>query len=104
LYLAPIPLITAGVAFALWRCIPTAEVRPFALSISLFALGYAGLAVSRWPFVVPPSITIWEAASAPETQLFILVGTAITLPLVLGYTFYVYRVFRGKVRIGQGYH
>ena len=102
-WLMPVPALAALAAFVLWRSAATAaETRPFQMAIALFTLGYLGLGVSRWPYVVPPSITIWDAASPPATQGFILVGVAITLPLVLGYTFYVYRVFRGKT--GEGYH
>jgi len=104
-FLAPVPILTAGVAFNLWRSLRSGhETMPFVMVIAMFALGYLGLAVSRFPYVVPPSISIWDAAAAPDTQLFILVGTLIILPVVLGYTVYVYRVFRGKVRVGEGYH
>jgi cytochrome d ubiquinol oxidase subunit II len=103
LWLAPVPLLAACAAFVLWRSLAKGpDARPFQMAIALFTLGYLGLGVSRWPYVVPPSITIWDAASPPATQGFILVGVAITLPLVLGYTFYVYRVFRGKT--GEHYH
>lgn len=104
-FLAPVPVLTAAVAFNLWRSLRSGhETMPFIMTIAMFALGYVGLAVSRFPYVVPPSISIWDAAAAPNTQLFILVGTVIILPVVLGYTIYVYRVFRGKVRPGEGYH
>jgi len=104
-FLAPVPVLTAAVSFNLWWALRTGrEIMPFVMAIVMFALGYVGLAVSRFPYVVPPSISIWDAAAAPKTQLFILVGTLIILPIVLGYTVYVYRVFRGKVRAGHGYH
>jgi cytochrome bd ubiquinol oxidase subunit II len=47
---------------------------------------------------------LWEAAAAPESQVFLLVGTAILLPFILGYTAFVYYTFRGKLKIGEGYH
>ena len=53
---------------------------------------------------VPPDITLWEAASPPETQRFLLVGVAVLIPITLAYTAYSYYVFRGKVRPGEGYH
>jgi len=53
---------------------------------------------------VPPSVTIWDAAATPVSQIFMLVGTLILLPLVLGYTAIVYWVFRGKVAEGESYH
>ena len=70
----------------------------------LFALSYAGLGISMYPYIVPQSITIWQAASPENSQLFMLVGVAILIPLILGYTAWAYWVFRGKVRAGHGYH
>lgn len=105
LLLAPIPIVTAIVGLALLLALKARrETSPFVLSISLFLLSYLGLAVSLWPYMVPRAITIWEAAAPPETQKFLLVGVALFLPLVLAYTVIVYRVFRGKVRHGEGYH
>ena len=66
-------------------------------------LCYIGLGISVWPDMVPPSITIWEAAAPPLSQLFLLVGALILMPFILGYTTFSYWVFRGKVRAGEGY-
>jgi cytochrome d ubiquinol oxidase subunit II len=60
--------------------------------------------ISNVPYLVPPSITVWEAAAVPESQIFTLVGVLIMLPIILGYTAFVYWTFRGKVREGEGYH
>ena len=57
-----------------------------------------------WPLVVPPALTIWEAAASPSSQLFLLVGAAVLIPIILAHTGYVYSLFRGKVRAGAGYH
>ena len=74
-------------------------------NLALCFLGYTGLIISIWPNIVPPSLTIWEASSSHSSQLFALVGTVIVLPIILGYNFMQYRVFRGKVREGDpGYH
>ena len=73
-------------------------------AIALFLLGYLGLVISTFPYLVPPSLTIWEAAAAPASQIFMLVGTLVLLPIILGYTVFVYWLFRGKVREGEGYH
>jgi cytochrome d ubiquinol oxidase subunit II len=73
------------------------------MALALFVLSYAGLGISLWPYVVPPSITIWQAAAVSEAQSFMLVGTILLLPVVLGYTAYSYWVFRGKVT-DAGYH
>jgi cytochrome bd ubiquinol oxidase subunit II len=67
-------------------------------------LCFAGLAISLFPYIAPPSITIWEAAAPPASQAFLLVGAAVLIPIILGYTGYSYWVFRGKVRPGMHYH
>ncbi|MGC3873092.1 cytochrome d ubiquinol oxidase subunit II [Halomonas sp. GXIMD04776] len=77
---------------------------PFFATMSMFVFTYLGLLVSRWPYVVPPDYTLWDAASAPGSQLFLLVGTLIVIPVILGYTGWAYWVFRGKVRPGEGYY
>ena len=70
----------------------------------LIFLGYSGLGISLWPNIIPPSISIWDAAAPPQSQGFMLVGTLFILPFILGYTFWSYYVFRGKVTHDQGYH
>ena len=96
-YLLPIPLTTAGVFLLLWKDLHSSnESRPFFLSISLFVLGYLGLGISLYPWIVPFKFTIWEAASAPTSQSLLLIGIIIFLPIILAYTAYNYYVFRGK--------
>ena len=103
LLLLPIPAAVAINAWWLWRAVlRRQEGRPFWLALGFFALGYLGLVVGFWPYLVPPDLTYRAAASAPESQAFVLVGTVILLPIILGYTAYSYRAFRGKVR--GGYH
>jgi cytochrome d ubiquinol oxidase subunit II len=105
LWLWPVPLLTALTALLLWRWLETGrEVPPFLATIALFLLGYLGLVISSYPYLVPPSLTVWQTAAAPTSQLFMLVGTVALLPVVLGYTTFVYWLFRGKVRVGEGYH
>jgi cytochrome d ubiquinol oxidase subunit II len=105
LLLSPVPTITAGVALALAYGLHRRwEVAPFVLAMGLFLLGYLGLGISLWPYVVPPTLTIWEVASPPESQRFLLVGVAFLMPAILFYTAYSYFVFRGKVRADAGYH
>jgi cytochrome d ubiquinol oxidase subunit II len=77
--------------------------KPFWLAIALFFLGMSGLGVTIWPYVVPPGVTIWDAAAPERSQIFMLVGVAITMPLIIGYTAWAYWVFRGKVG-DEGYH
>ncbi|MGE0724562.1 MAG: cytochrome d ubiquinol oxidase subunit II [Alphaproteobacteria bacterium] len=104
-YLSPVPILVAAIALLLWRALRARSERlPFVLTLALFLLGYAGLAISLWPYAIPPAITIWQAAAPPESQGFLIVGMAVLLPIILAYTAFNYWIFRGKVRIGQGYH
>jgi cytochrome d ubiquinol oxidase subunit II len=104
-FLWPVPIVTLLVAWALWRALEAGrEYLPFLAAIALFLLGYLGLVISSFPYLVPPSLTVWQAAAAPSSQMFMLVGTLVMLPIILGYTAYAYWLFRGKVRVGEGYH
>ena len=103
--LAPVPLAAAAVAFFTWRALNgKAEITPFVGAIGLFALSYVGIAISLFPMIVPYHFTLWEAASSPRTQAFLLVGTLFLLPIILVYSGWSYWVFRGKVRAEIGYH
>jgi cytochrome bd ubiquinol oxidase subunit II len=102
---APVPIAVAAVTMLLLRSLAAQQDhRPFFLALLLFALSYAGLGISMWPYIVPQSITIWQAASPANSQLFMLVGVSILVPLILSYTGWAYWVFRGKVKAGGGYH
>ncbi|AYO94329.1 cytochrome d ubiquinol oxidase subunit II [Xanthomonas axonopodis] len=105
-WLSPIPLMTAAVALALWRSSDSSrsDAWPFLLTLAIFVLGFIGLVLGMWPYLVPPSYTIWQAASPPSSQIFPMVGLVVLLPLVLGYTVWSYRVFRGKIAADVGYH
>jgi len=105
LYLWPVPVVTALVAFMAWRWLENGrDAPPFLASIALFILGFLGLVISNFPYLVPPSLTIWDTAAAPASQIFMLIGTLLLLPIVLGYIIFVYWLFRGKVREGESYH
>ncbi len=104
-FLSQVPLVTLLVAWWCWRGIRRGKViQPFASAIGLFMLAYAGLVISNVPYLIPPSITVWDAAADLSSQVFMLIGTIILLPLIVGYTVLVFWVFRGKVRVGEGYH
>ena len=100
--LSAIPLTTAVALYAVWRLLRSDEVRgalcwlPFVLLIGVFVLGFLGLAYSIYPFVVIDRLTLWQAASSPGALKFILVGVVISVPAIIGYTVFSYRVFRGK--------
>ena len=102
-YLAPLPILSGAlVAFVWWQLsrLPLQNDRwswtPFAAAIALFSLAYGGMAYSFYPYIVPEKITIYDAASAPESLFIILIGTLFVLPAILGYTMLSYYIFRGK--------
>ncbi|WP_017916301.1 cytochrome d ubiquinol oxidase subunit II, partial [Xanthomonas sp. SHU 308] len=98
-WLSPVPLLVLVNALALWRAAMAQgrDARPFVLTLCFFVLGFFGLVLGIWPNIVPPGLTIWEAASPPSSQGFVLAGLAVLLPVILGYTAWSYRVFRGKI-------
>jgi cytochrome d ubiquinol oxidase subunit II len=102
---SPVPLLTVALALSLWRFLKQGrDVLPFICAMGLFFLAYTGLIISLWPYVAPPSVTLWDAATAPMSQQFLMVGTMFLLPVILLYVFWSYWVFRGKVKAGVGYH
>ena len=104
-FLWPVPLFTAATAYAAWRWLERGrDVLPFLASVVLFLLGYLGLVISTFPYLVPPTLTIWQTAAVPASQIFMLIGTLMLLPLIFGYIVFVYWLFRGKVREGESYH
>jgi cytochrome d ubiquinol oxidase subunit II len=105
LFLWPVPAVTAALAWLCWKWLDSGrEVLPFFAAIGLFLLGYLGLVISWYPYLVPPTLTVWDTAAAPSSQIFTLVGVLVLLPIILGYIGFVYYLFRGKVREGEGYH
>ena len=101
----PVPVL---VLLCTWRLLKAvadnANYSPFLLTLVLIFLGYSGLGISLWPNVIPPSISIWEAAAPPQSQGFMLVGALLIIPFILMYTAWSYYVFRGKVTQDDGYH
>ena len=80
------------------------HVLPFVGGAIVFLSGYIGLAISFFPHIVPYSLTFRQAASADNALALMLVGVAVLLPAILGYTVWVYWLFRGKVGADAGYH
>jgi len=104
-FLAPVPVLVLVFIVLLLRSLKRDPHRvPFVAALALIFLGYSGMAISIWPHIVPPAISIWEAASPPSSQGFALVGTLFILPIILMYTAWSYWVFRGKVKADAGYH
>ncbi len=103
---APVPLLVALLAWGLFRGLGREDthVSPFLCALGWFVLCFVGLGISMYPLIVPPGITIWQAAAPPSSQMFLLVGAAVLIPTILGYTAYGYWVFRGKVGADTHYH
>ncbi len=101
----PVPILVLVTMYGLIRAVArNAHYTPFLLTLVLIFLGYSGLGISLWPNIIPPSVSIWDAAAPPQSQGFMLVGTLFIIPFILGYTFWSYYVFRGKVTHEDGYH
>jgi cytochrome bd ubiquinol oxidase subunit II len=94
-------LITAAVFF--WGLRRGSERLPFLMVLALFFLNFLGLGVSVYPYLVPRTVTIWDAAAPPQSQQFMLIGTVVIFPVIIGYTAWAYWVFRGKAG-AHGYH
>ncbi len=100
-----VPSLVVLCAWQLFRGLAEGkDAQPFLAALGLFVLCYIGIGISFYPYMVPPGITIWDAAAPDESLAFLLVGAAVLLPLILGYTAYAYWVFRGKVDPSEGYH
>jgi cytochrome d ubiquinol oxidase subunit II len=101
---AQVPLLTLIVTVVFfWSLRRGAERLPFLMALALFLMGFVGLGVSMYPYLVPRAITLWDAAAPPSSQSFMLVGTAMIFPIIIIYTAWAYWVFRGKVGT-HGYH
>jgi len=100
----PMPLIVLVVSLLGWISLKRGpDYRPFVWTLVLFLLAMLGLAISIWPDVIPGRVSIWQAAAPEKSQIFMLVGAAVLVPLILAYTAWSYWVFRGKVG-EEGYH
>lgn len=102
-YLSLLPLATLAAWLVVLFSLRRSDFIPFAGAVAIFALSFGGLAYSLFPYVVIDRLTIWEAAAHSSALSFVLVGTSIVLPFILGYTFWSYRVFRGKATGGDPY-
>jgi cytochrome d ubiquinol oxidase subunit II len=105
LYAAPVPILVGLAALLLLAGLAKQQERaPFLAAVLLFVLAYVGLGISFYPYILPPSLTIWDAAAPVASLEFLLVGAAVLIPLILSYTAWSYWVFRGKVGPSAGYH
>jgi cytochrome d ubiquinol oxidase subunit II len=98
-----LPLFTLFSGLWTWQTLKSSDWKPFAGAVAIYVLAFAGLAYSLFPYVVMDSLTIWDAAAHPSALTFVLTGTLIVLPFIIGYTVYAYRLFSGKVRGGSPY-
>ena len=104
-FFVPVPVLVVLAAGGIFRSLGRdPHAGPFIWSLLLVFLGYSGFVISIWPHIVPPSLSIWEAAGPPQSLGFALVGALLIIPMILGYSAWAYYVFRGKVKVGEGYH
>ncbi|MEK0163829.1 cytochrome d ubiquinol oxidase subunit II [Phaeobacter sp. JH20_36] len=100
-----VPGLVVACSYALFQGLKGArDAQPFLAALGLFVLGFIGIGISFYPFIVPPGLTIAEAAAPDESLMFTLVGAVVLVPLILAYTAYAYWVFRGKINPEEGYH
>lgn len=104
-FLMLVPLLVFLIGVNLYKSLLSRrELAPFLLSISLFVLSYFGIIISFYPNIVPPDVSIWQAAAPDSSLKFLLVGSLVLLPIIIAYTCYSYWVFRGKVKPNEAYH
>lgn len=104
-FVAPVPLMVVVCAYALFKGLADrSNLMPFLAAQGLFALSYIGLLISFFPYIVPSSLTLWQAAAPDNSLRFLLVGAIVLIPIILAYTAYAYWVFRGKVQAKHHYH
>jgi cytochrome bd ubiquinol oxidase subunit II len=104
-YFSPVPLLVLATTWAILSALKrVTHATPFLLTLFLTLLGYSGFAISLWPNIIPPSVSIRQAAGPAESLGFTLVGALLIIPVILAYTSWSYFVFRGKVKSGENYH
>jgi len=100
-----VPLL---VALCIWRLffglMRHHDAAPFLCAVGMFVLGFIGIGISFYPYIVPPSLSIVDAAAPDSSLAFALVGAVVLIPIILAYTAYTYWVFRGKIDPNEGYH
>ena len=105
LFSAIVPLLVLVCIYGLYTGLrDKSDYRPFFSALGFFVLCFAGLGISFYPYIVPPSLSIWDAAAPDKSLAFLLIGALVLVPLILAYTAYSYWVFRGKVDPHEGYH
>lgn len=104
LWVVPIPVLVGAASWAFTRSLKAGhELAPFMLTLAIFFLCFVGLGVSIYPYIIPGAVTIWDAATERSSQVFMLIGVALVMPLILAYTAWAYWIFRGKLQ-SDGYH
>ena len=105
LWVMIVPLLMAGLTWSFFIGLnDQSDARPFLSALGFFVVSFIGIGISFYPMMVPPSLTIWQAAAPDSSLAFALVGAVILIPIILAYTAYAYWVFRGKMDPSEGYH
>jgi cytochrome bd ubiquinol oxidase subunit II len=104
-FFSPVPILVLLATWAILRTLKRDnQAAPFVLALFVLFLGYTGLVISIWPHIIPPDISIWDAAAPPQSMGFTLVGALLIIPFILAYSAWSYYVFRGKVKVGASFH
>ena len=102
---SPVPLLVGLIAAIFhYGIVRKHHLTPFLCALAIFALCFTGLGISVYPLMIPPDISIWQAAAPRNSQVFALVGASVLIPVILAYSGFSYWVFRGKVQAGAHYH
>ena len=102
---SPVPVLVAVLAVLFWRGLhENHHWTPLLCAEIWVVLCFVGLGISLYPLIVPPGITIYAAAAPTSSQLFLIVGAAVLIPIILAYNIYAYWIFRGKIQPGMHYH
>ncbi len=105
LWTAFVPLLMLGLTWLFFTGLHRGrDLQPFLSALGFFVVSFIGIGISFYPMMVPPSLTIWQAAAPDSSLAFALVGAVVLVPLILAYTAYAYWVFRGKIDPDEGYH
>ena len=105
LFAGSVPVLVGALSIGFWwALLNKKELLPFLLTLGLYLLCFAGLGISMYPDIVPGSVSIVQAAAPRDSQVFMLIGAGMMIPIILAYTAWSYWVFRGKVGEASGYH
>lgn len=96
-------VILAFVAFimVMWALHKKFELSAFFWSVIITLASLSAMTIGYYPYMVPASILLTQAASSSRTLIFMLASIGLLIPVMLIYSGYQYLVFRGKVHTDE---